>query len=176
MLDEVAQLYSAWLQTPINGVNDIAATIPQKTLAGLQLPSPPTVNIYNDVDDRSVAANLDPPQVPALVVWGDNDADVKKVGNYPIAKVVVACVAYITDDTADPLTAIRDCGLLLRASRISLFVRYNSVQNSKAYRTLNGITVLSVDSVGAYRITAAVGQRKMWGFLQVRSTVVETIT
>ncbi len=176
MLDEVALLHSAWLATPDNGVNAIVAKIPRNKLGGGQFPAPPHVHIYNDVEDPGVAASLDPPRVPALVVWGDSAGDTKDKGNYPIAKVVVSCVAYVTDENADPLTAIRDCGLLLRAGRVSLFVRYNSAQLAKPYRSLNGITVLSVDSVGAYRITAAVGQRKMWGFLQIRSTVVETIT
>jgi hypothetical protein len=53
--------------------------------------------------------------------------------------------------------------------------RYNSQENSKGFRKLNGISIHQITSVTEQRMTAVVGTRKMWGFLDIRATVVETL-
>jgi hypothetical protein len=179
MMDSVALLFSHWLgQMGRDGVNAIAASIPRKNIivGEPDYPAPPLVTVVNDVEDKDVAASLDPPVVPALVVWGDSDAELALVKGYPIAKKVRIAAAFVTAEDADALTAIRDCGFILRAARVSMFVRYNKQSLSEDYRALNGVKVLEISSVTEKRIAAAVGHRKLWGFLDISATVVETIT
>jgi hypothetical protein len=83
---------------------------------------------------------------------------------------VIIAVAYVTDVGADAKKANSDCNYALRGATISL-ARYNSL---RMMRELNGIKVHEVTSIEEERVTAAVGTRKMWGFLRVRAIVGET--
>lgn len=173
MLDESVLLFSAWLKDT-NGVNVILATLPRKKIDGTDQDAPPLVTVVNDVEDASVAASLSPDSVPALMLWGDSDAEVN-VAKYPTAREVVVAAAFVTDDSADPLTSITNCGYVLRAARLSM-MRYRSQRISADFRELNGIKVVDVSSVKEHRVSATVGRRKMWGFLDIRATVVETLS
>ena len=175
MLDITVQLLSKWMKIADGGVNDYAQTIPRKNI-DILLPddeAPPLVTVVDDVTDKGVAENLDPSEVPALMLWGDSADDVSYQG-YKIAKEIVIAAAFVTATDADPLASARACGYILRGARLSLG-RYNSQSASKGYRELNGIKVMEIKRTTEQRITAAVGSRKMWGFLDIRAIVVETL-
>jgi hypothetical protein len=178
VIDISVRLLANWAAVAVHGVNDIAASLPRTTLgtAGDD-PAPPVVAFFADSDDPGTAEELDPPEVPALVFWGDADASVARTGGLnALAKQVRFAAGYVTDDHADALTAIRSCGYILRAGRISFMKRFNSQQLSKNFRELNGIRILSIDEVNEHRVTVAVGKRKMWGFLEIKATVVDTLS
>jgi hypothetical protein len=178
MIDVSVRLLANWAAVATHGVNDIAATIPRKNLNSAQDDeAPPSVAFFADSDDEGTAEELDPPEVPALVFWGDADASVQRKGGLNvIAKQVRFAAGYVTDSSADALTAIRNCGYILRAGRISFMSRFNSLTLSKDYRELNGVRILSIDEVNEHRVTVAVGKRKMWGFLEIKATVIDTLS
>lgn len=175
MLDTVVQLLSAFAGDPEHGVNALAPLIPRATLSpGIVGDAPPIVTICNDVDNESVARDLDPDAVPALMFWGDSSVDVELRG-YKTAKEVIIAAAYVTEDGADPLAASRARGLILRAG-ILTFNRYNSQDKSLNYRKLNGISVMQITKITEQRVTAAVGRRRMWGFLALQVIAAETLS
>jgi hypothetical protein len=178
MIDIVVRLLAQWAAVAEHGVNDLTAELPRKKLGTvLEDDTPPSVSFFADSDDPGTADALDPPEVPALVFWGDADASVKRQGGiYKVAKQVTFAAGFVTEETADPLTAIRNCGYVLRGARISFMSRFNSAELSKAYRDLNGVRILSIDEVNEHRVTVAVGKRKMWGFLEIKATVVDTLS
>lgn len=180
MINETVILLSHWLGNDASpdGLNQLVAAIPRINIAdATPFPAPDPIAVLNDAEDKNIAANGgDPETVPALVLWGNSDPETKRISGYPIAKSAEIVAAYITAEDADPITAIRECNLAMRATRISLFVRYNSAEKSRGQRDLNGIKVLSIDSVSEHRITAADGRRKMWGLMAIRATIVETIS
>lgn len=173
MLDIAVRLLAAWAGHVEHGVNELAQSFPRATLSGTVDDAPPIVTLCNDADDESVAAHLSPDKVPALMFWGDSAPDIELRG-YKIAKEVIVAAAYVTEDTADPIASVRECGYILRAGRIS-FERYNSQTLSTGFRELNGIKILKINSVTEQRMPGAVGNRKMWGFLDIRATVIETL-
>lgn len=174
MLDITVQLLANFARLPDGGVNDMAQSIPRKNIDPLQPddPAPPLVAVVDDVTDKGVAANLDPSEVPALMIFGDSTAEVSYRG-YKIAREVSIAAAFITAEDADPIESARVCGYILRGARLT-FGRYNT-SAGKPYRELNGIKVMEITKSEETRITAAVGRRKMWGFLDIRATVVETL-
>lgn len=176
MINQVVMLLSRWAADADHGVNDLAQSIPRTNFAPTpDDPAPPIVDIFSDVDDAGTAREMDPPTVPALVFWGASEADLKKKGDLPISRRITIAAAYVTAEDADPLTAIRDCGYILRAEAISIMSRFNRVSLSAAYRELNGIRITEVTDVNEYRLTASVGRRKMWGLLEINATVIETL-
>jgi hypothetical protein len=174
MLDIAVRLVAAFCADATHGINEMAQGLPRATMVpGIFDDAPPLVALCNDADDESVAAALEPPEVPAFMFWGDSAADVD-VRGYKIAKEVIIAGAFVTEDGADPLASVRACGYILRAGILTLG-RYNSQENSKGFRKLNGISIHQITSVTEQRMTAVVGTRKMWGFLDIRATVVETL-
>jgi hypothetical protein len=174
VLDVTVRLVSAFFENVDHGVNEISQGLPHGGfMGGPPDPLPPIVAIVSDAGDEGVAAELDPPEVPALMVWGDSSVDISLKG-YKTAKDVILAAAFITDDTADALTSIRACDYVLRATRITLG-RFNNQSYSAGYRSLNGVTIHEVTRVEEQRITGALGRRKLWGFLRIHLTVVETL-
>lgn len=175
MLDSSVRLLASWLLHVDHGVNEITQSLPRTALNGLpDDPAPPIVVVQNDSDDESVAKDLSPSEVPALVVWGDSSEGVTLSKSNLIAREVAIAIGYVTSDTADDRTAIRDCGYVLRGGMLSLR-RFNSQANSAGYRELNGIKIMELTRVKEQRVTVALGRFKMWGFLEVRAIVIETL-
>jgi hypothetical protein len=173
VLDATVRLLSGFFSHPEHGINEMTQSLPRAGLGGApDDAAPPVVAIFNDVDDKSVAKDLTAPQLPAWILWGDSSAPVSLAG-YKIAREVVVAGAFVTDEGVDDLVMNRACGYILRGGLITM-ARYNSQDNSKGYRELNGIKVHMIQSVTEQRVTAAVGRQKMWGFLYVRAIVVET--
>jgi hypothetical protein len=172
VLDIAVRLIAGFAAHPDYGVNVLAQALPRSTgLATPADPAPPLVTLYNDSDDGSIAEDLDPDKVPALVFWGDSAADIEMRG-YPGAKEVVIGAGFVTAENEKPFHAVRNCGYILRAAR-QTFTRYNSGDMSEGYKELNGIKIVKVNSVVEQRITAAVGRRKLWGLLEIRATVLD---
>lgn len=179
MIDIVVRLLTNWAaQTAEHGVNAIAASLPRKNFGtAVDDKAPPHIAFFADSDDSGTARELDPPVVPALVFWGDADASVpRSSGLYTMAKQIRFAAGYVTEESADPLTSVRDCGYILRSARICFISRFNSIALSRVYRELNLVKILSVDEVNEHRVTVAVGRRKMWGLVEIKVTVVDMIS
>jgi hypothetical protein len=175
MINEVIRLFARWGAVADHGVNDLAASLPRTNFgAEPDDPAPEDVSIFSDVDDSGTARDIDPPDVPAFVLWGVSTAKIDYRG-YPLARRITVAGAYVTAEDADPLTAVRNCGYILRAGSVTYLSRYNSQSLSKDYRQHNGVLVLEVADVEEHRLTAAVGRRKMWGMLEINAIVAETL-
>lgn len=176
MLDVATILIANWLRQNIDGgLNDMIQSIPRKALnpADPDDPAPPIIPVCDDITDKGTAANLEPDEVPCLMFFADGTADDVDMKGYKIAKQVALCAAYVTAEDADPLSSARENGYILRGARLSLG-RYNTAAG-KPFRELNGIKVMEISKVREHRVTAAVGRRKLWGFLDIRAIVVETL-
>lgn len=175
MLDVAVRLIAAFAEDEEHGINEIAGSLPRTTIGGTSPAdddaAPPAVTIYNDSDEDGDEIN--PDTVPAFYFWIDSSAPIDMRG-YKTARSVTIVGAYITETGVDTLQAKRDCGYILRAGLITLD-RYNNQTYSNGYRELNGIRVLNIKSVTEQRLIAAVGRRKMWGFLTISAQVVETL-
>lgn len=175
VVDAVVRLVSEFLRHAEHGVNELAGSLPRTTLGGYpDDDAPPVVPVFNDADEKGVAANLDPPEVPALVVFSDSSASVA-AGGYKIARDVMIGVGYVTEGGVDEMIAGRACGYVLRGAQLSLW-RYNSQEKSAGMRELNGVKILEIKSVEEQRVTVAVGRRKLWGLLLVNLTVVDNLS
>lgn len=173
MLSETVRLVAAFLDHPEHGVNGMIASLPRKNLGGAaDDPAPPLLPIFNTMDSPTVAERLDPPEVPAIVVWGDSTTPIELRG-YKTAREAVVAIAFVTADDADPIAANRVCSLALRGVVITMG-RYDSQSMSTGYRELNGIKVHAVRKVVEEQVGFAVGSRKLWGFVDARLIVVET--
>jgi hypothetical protein len=137
-------------------------------------PAPRLVTVYDDVDDADLVLELDPPQVPAFVVWVDSDADVNVLDkNYlRTGEPVIVAGAYITRDI-QPIDAKRDGGYTLRGARRT-FWRMNDQRLSAGYRTLNGIQILKVQTVSLQTVAGGVGKSQMWGLIYAAVYVADT--
>lgn len=175
MINEAVRLLSGFCEHPAHGINEMASTLPRQAFGGqLAPPAPPVVAIFNDVDDASVAKDLTAPSLPAVIVWGDNSTSIKLRG-YKVARGVTIIIAFITAESEDDLVMNRACGYILRGGLLTM-ERYNSQEKSAGYRELDGVKILEVTNVKEQRFTTAVGVQKLWGWLQVDATVVETLS
>jgi hypothetical protein len=175
MIDVTVRLLEAFFNDPVHGINEMAQTLPRKTLDPMvDDPAPALVTVCSDLSDPDVAEKLEPAKVPAFMLFGDSAADITMRG-YKVAKEVIVAGTFVTDETADSLTSSRDCGYILRGGLLTLG-RYNSADKAGALRSLNGIKVLEISKVVEQRVTVAVGRRKMWGFLAIHATVVESLS
>jgi hypothetical protein len=175
VINETVQLLAAFAAHVEHGVNVMAQGIPRKNLDPLKPDdeAPPILSIADDVNDPGVANGLDPEEVPCFMMWGDSQAAIE-VRGYKTAKEVVIAAAFVTDEKADPIAAEKACGYILRGGVIT-FGRFNHQPYSRGFRELNGIKILEIRSVTEQRVVAAVGRRKMWGFLDIRVTVIENL-
>lgn len=175
MLNETVQLVAEFFRSAEHGVNVMAQTIPRKNIDPLKPDdaAPPILTVVDDVNDPGVAANLDPAEVPCLMVWGDSTTQVDFKG-YKLAREVVIAAAFVTTEDADPLAMEKACGYILRGGRLTMG-RFDSQAIARNFRELNGIRVMQVQNVTEQRIPVAVGRRKMWGFLDIRLIVVESL-
>ena len=177
MLDTVTRLLSGFLDDPVNGINAVAATIPR---AGFLTqiapdPAPPSVVICSDATDISVAKDLTPSSAPAIVIWADSASDVKLGPHFKIAKDVIVVAAFVTDEGQDPQSAIRESGYILRAGRLCC-ERFNSQAASTGFRRLNGVVIHEISRVTEQRVTSPLGRFRIWGWLTIHVTAVETLS
>lgn len=175
MINETVQLLSAFAANLEHGVNEMAQGIPRKNIDPLKPDgeAPPIVPILDDQNDPGVANGLDPEEVPCFMMWGDSAPPIE-YKNYKIAREVIVAGAFVTAENADPLEAERVCGIILRGGMLT-FGRFNHQGYSRSFRELNGIKILEIKSATEQRVVAAVGRRKMWGFLDIRAIVVENL-
>lgn len=173
MIDVAVVLIAAFLKHAEHGVNEMAQSLPRNKWGGGIMDVPRLVKIFDDVEDDAIAEDLDPPEVPALIVWGDSAGDAPANKLYRISKNVIVAAAYVTETGDDNKQCRNECGLVLRGAMLSL-MRYNNQANSAGFREFNGIKVHEITSATDQRMTAAVGARKMWGVLQIRAVVGET--
>lgn len=175
MINAAVRLLSGFCKHPEHGINEMASTLPRQVF-GSQTPpaAPPAVQIYNDVDDKSVATDLTAPSLPAVILWGDSSAPIKMHG-YKIARNVIIIVAFVATESEDDLVMNSASGYILRGGLLTLG-RYNNQEKSAGYRELDGIRILEISNVEEERVTMAVGVQKLWGWLKVSASVVETFS
>jgi len=176
-LDNTVRLIARWLQHEKYGINALAMSLPRERADGTLDPPMEPVTIENDSDHESVAANLSPSGTDGIVVWGDSSQDVKVRGapEYQIARQVAIAIAYVTTDNVDVLSATRRCAYLMRAG-IGSLGKFNQQRLSEDFRTLNGIHLEQVQRVREQRVTGALGNVRIWGFLIVEVIVLETLS
>jgi hypothetical protein len=174
VINETVQLISAFAGNVNHGINEMAQGIPRRNInpAKPDDAAPPLVTIVDDINDEGVAKGLDPEEVPCFMFWGDSSSPLDYKG-YKVTEVVIAG-AFVTDASADPLSMEKACGYILRGGILTLG-RFNNQTFSQGFRELNGIKILEIKSVTEQRIPAAVGRRKLWGFLDIRVIVVENL-
>lgn len=179
MVSDITIMYDRWLRHPEYGVAAMLPTIPRVVPALGATPatviSEPTMpTIYNDVEHESVVREIDPDKEPALVVFTDSDPDVPMHPNRrAVDRTVTTTIAYTTREMP-PLRAVQWGGLILRAVKLSVG-HFNDQRKAKGYRELNGVSIQAVRSVTEQRVSGAVGRSRLWGFLLVDSTVLDTI-
>lgn len=178
-LNEATLLVKQWLEHPVYGVNALAASVPRTRIGGVgQYPAPRSVTIYSDVDDAVLTAeDLDPPMTPALIVYIEDDAELEpggateRVGREKL-QPMRATIVYIDRDAEKTVSQL-DCGLVLRAVKMSLR-RFNDQTISASYRTLNDVTIKQVARLVERRIAGAVGKATLWGFIEGNLTIIDT--
>jgi hypothetical protein len=176
VITEVTRIMSAWARHPVHGVNAQMSFVGRQRLDGKSDPVAPSVTIYDDIDGwggdmPDMALELDPPKVPALVVWADTDAEVEiNNANYlKTGEPVIVAFAYVTRDVAGKKAKL-DGGYTLRALRRCLTRFRNAPAVSKQ---LNGIKVLMVRTVTIAPVAGGNGPSNMWGVLAASVTVVD---
>lgn len=178
MLNEAVLLSAQWGRHKDHGLYTLAQTIPRTVPGGQDDPPPDQVPIFTFKDSKTVAQSLIAPKVPAMIYWGDSSAPVK-IGGYKRAREVVVVAAYVTDAGADDTRAVQQCGLYMRAGLLS-YARYDIQSNTKTpamdYRSLNGIHIHKVEDVTEQQLTANNGAQRLWGWLELRLIVVETLS
>lgn len=173
MILEVTRLLEAWLKDPSYGVAATLPTVERLRPDGKWDDIPKVPDIYSDMSNRAVAAEIDPPTAPALVLYCDSVArsDTKK-DLRQISEGVMVVIAYITRDT-DPLKAVVDGSYVARAVKKSLTL-YNDQRLSYGKRELNGIKIAAIDQVVLERVSGAVGKSQLWGFTAAEVIAIDT--
>lgn len=170
MINEVTQLMTRWARHEVHGVNALIPSV----FRSPGHPEPKPVVIYNDVDDKQIADNFDPPESPALVIVADSDADTPVIlhrTQQDLPRFLVAMV-YIVRDPESEMQARRDAGYVLGAAYESL-VRFNQPKLSSPgsgevpdYRSwYDKVKVHDVLELSEHRVTGAVGRSKLIGVL-----------
>lgn len=176
MRRQATQLLAAFCRHETYGLVAMAATLPLNRIGGGTDPAPGAINVYTDVDDKGVAKTLVPPESPAIVVFAETRA--VEIGSrrqrQRQPRPMVLAIAYVTDDEADELHAQQQCDLFLRAG-ILMLDKYNEQAASSGFRDLNGVRVLEVTNVIERSVTVANETSKMWGWLEVHLSVVDSI-
>jgi hypothetical protein len=175
MIVEVVRLLDRWLKHETFGLEAMLRQIPRETPEGTTDPLPETPCIVNDTEDPNVAKDLEPAQVPAVVLYGTNGPKVALDASGRTRQIipsVIVAAAYITRD-AEPLKAGQDGGYVLRAIKKS-FSAYNPLANARGYRTLNGFTIAKINEVTEHQVRGAVGRSQLWGFQLATIVVIDS--
>jgi len=171
LVNTVTRLADRWMEHATHGVNALQATQPRNRPGGGTDSVPPSVTVYNDVDDEEVATEIDPPASPALTIWMDSEIDITWRGTMR-AKGVTLAFAYTTRHEAD-LVAIRNSGYCLGGVMESL-ERFNDQKLAVGYRELNGWKIMEVSDITLQRAAGTVGESRLWGFVLAHLVVVKT--
>lgn len=176
MIFETTVLLRRWLQHPQHGVVQMLATVPRNNIAGGQWPLPASPTVYADVENPDLAAqDLDPAQIPALVVYVDENVEDAQYDqsnkDYERQRRFRATIAYITGDEP-PEKAVREGGFTLRAAKKCLRL-FNNQTLSAAYREYNSVKIAKVGPVVMHIVSGAVGKSKLWGFVVATLTVID---
>lgn len=185
MQRDTAMLLDRWSRHAVHGVVALAQNLPRQRMAADgtigpdEWPAPATADLYLDQESSSVAAELDPPSVPAWCTWAEGEpveVDVTEAGRRRKAFAVVIGGAYVTAPDADAATATRDADSYCRANRIS-FDRYNTQSLSALYRELNDIRIMKLEHIASTTVPGLpVGSSKLWGVNATRAIVVDRLT
>ena len=175
MIRTTTLLEAAFWRDPTYGINAMLAALPRDKIGGGTDAAAPSLNVYSDADDAGVAQTLVPPELPSVIVFAQT-AEVDRSGRNrrALPRPLVHAFGYVTDEGADELEAQRVCELVLRAGRL-VFDNYLSHGDAAGLRQINGIRVLDVPKVLERRVTATAEKVKLWGWLEVHSTVADGI-
>lgn len=158
---------SSWLKDSVHGVNALLGKVPRfKMGSTAKFAAPKKVTIYDDIQDKSVAMELEPTITPALVVFCDSDIEIPaRWGNLSAIKGtgMIMAVSYIYRDMT-PLEARQQGMFVLRAVQWSLR-RFNSDKFSAGKRRLNDISISAIVRTRQQRVTGAVGASTLAGFV-----------
>jgi hypothetical protein len=177
VINETTRIFRRWLDHPEYGViaQLHAPGFPHMNAAGEEDDMPVDPTIYDDVDNASAVAKLQPPVSPALILYVDSDsrtdADQR---NYQVTESpMVLAIAYVTKDVPEEV-AVLGGGYTFRAVRRTL-AQFNNQNLSGGLRELNGIKVMKVGLVTEQAVAASVGQSRLWGFVLASVTVVDRL-
>jgi hypothetical protein len=174
MVNDVTILYDRWLHHPEHGVAAMLALVPRVRPGEPDITMPTVPTIYNDVEDQSVAREIDPAAEPALVIFTDSDPVIPMHPNRrPADRRLTTTIAYTTREM-EPVQAIQWGGVILRAVAMTLR-RFNDQSLARDYREVNGIKIMEIETVREQRVSGAVGRSKLWGFLLSDAKVLDTI-
>lgn len=178
MLTEVTRIMAAWVRHPEYGVNAQLAQIGRLRMNGSSDPAPPLVTVYDDVDsaggdDDSLALEIDPAKVPALVVGMGSDVamNMPDVNYLKTGDPCIVGFAYITRDVPAKKARI-DGQYTLRALRRCVW-RFNRQAAKLNLNSLNGIKVLYIKTFTIDDIDGGVGRSMMWGAASASMFIVD---
>jgi len=172
---EATVIISNWLKDPTHGVNALLSTMPRNKIGAGTYTKPKPVSIYDDCTDDCVAMELEPDDVPAIVVFCDSDIrflmdmhDPKEQKKGQKAEGLTMVAAYIVRDM-DPLDARQQGNFVLRAVKNSLN-RFNNprtrgAQTSDDLGRLNDVSVVKISDLRVQRVAGSVGQSTLAGFV-----------
>jgi hypothetical protein len=185
MQRDTAMLLDRWSRHPDHGVVALAHALPRAkmgtdgTIGPDEWDTPVTADLYCDQESAGVAAELDPPSVPAWCTWAEGEpveVEVKERGGSRRAFAVIVGGGFVTAGDADAAAATRDADAYCRANRIS-FQRFNTQAVSAAYRELNDIHILKLEHIGSTNLPGLpVGSSKLWGINATRAIVVDRLS
>jgi hypothetical protein len=163
---EATVIMSSWFKDPVCGINKLLADVPRNKMGSGTIAKPTPVTIYDDIQDNSVAMELEPVKVPAVVVFCDSDISAEMDWGMltPLKGTgIIMAASYIYRDM-DPLLARQQGMFVLRAIQRSLN-RFNSDKFSHGRRRLNDISISQVIRTRQQRVTGAVGNSTLAGFV-----------
>jgi hypothetical protein len=172
--NEITRLISAFARHPMHGVVAQLGELTKEQFGGIADSEPTPPKLYDDVDTEELVLELDPPAVPALVIWTDSDIslNLNRTDYLTPTETVIVAFAYITRDVPN-VKAKLDGGYVLRAARRCL-TRFNNQTYSRGYRKLNGVQILNIESVSLPPIAGGVGKSQLWGLLYAAVNVADT--
>jgi hypothetical protein len=179
MQEQITVLIDRWLRHVTYGVEAMMARVPNLTPEAVDKGPVVMPSILNDIEYAELAgsANLDPPVNRAIIVYTDSPVAYSMNASRTASisdSDVRPTIGWMTRDE-DPIRAVNDGSVLLRAIVLSLF-KWNDQVASRGYRDLNGVKVAKVNSVRSYRVAGAVGKSRLWGFVQPSLIVIDTLT
>jgi hypothetical protein len=174
VITEATTVISEWLKHPTYGVNTMLAKVPRNKVGGGLYLKPPKVTVYDDCSDDCVSMELEPEEVPAVVVFCDSDILFEmdmfrpEKGRGEPAKAqkgsgLSMVASYIVRDTP-ALDARINGGFTLRAIKMSLN-RFNNPNTRKSAGLLNAVHVVKISDLRMQRVAGSVGQSTLAGFV-----------